>query len=88
MRRAGLEVVRSQAFEFSFVPSRRAPRSQAMGHYARAKLVPQYPELLRKLLASRVAPERLERLVRDCLRDIGSEEGVHQRYTVTIARKP
>jgi len=88
MKAAGLEIVSVQTFEFSFVPSSKTPNSEAMGRYVQAKLVPQYPELLRKMLGSQgVAGEELEKLTKECLRDISSEEGVHQKYTVTIARK-
>lgn len=89
MKDAGLEIISVQTFEFSFVPSTKTPSSQAMSRYVQAKLVPQYPELLRKMLGSQgIAGRELETLTKDCLRDIGSEEGVHQKYTVTIARKP
>ena len=89
MRNAGFEIISAQTFEFSFVPSIKTPNSQAMGRYVRAKLVPQYPELLRKMLGAQgIIGDELERLTKDCLRDIASEEGLHQKYTVTIARKP
>lgn len=89
MEKAGLEIISVQTFEFSFVPSSKTPNSQAMGRYVQAKLVPQYPELLRKMLGAQgIAGEDLERLTKESLRDIASEEGVHQKYTVTIARKP
>lgn len=88
MEKCGLEVITKRVFEFSFVPSRKTPNSQAMGLYVQAKLVPHYPELLRKmLLPMGIDGERLEKLIEDCLRDIGSEEGIHQKYIVTIARK-
>ncbi len=89
MRKAGLEIISVQTFEFSFVPSIKMPNSQAMGRYVQAKLVPHYPELLRKMLGAQgMAGEKLDKLTKDSLRDIASEEGVHQKYTVTIARKP
>ena len=89
MEAAGLEVMSIQNFEFSFVPSSKTPNSEAMGRYVQAKLVPQYPELLRKMLAAQgIVGDYLERLTEDCLRDISCEEGVHQKYTVTVARKP
>ncbi|RAL59859.1 hypothetical protein DID88_000488 [Monilinia fructigena] len=89
MRNSGLEVISVETFEFSFVPSSKTPNSQAMGRYVQAKLIPQYPELLRKILgADGISGERLEALTKICLRDITSEEGLHQKYTVTIARKP
>ena len=89
MEDAGLEIISIREFEFSFVPSARTPHSQAMGRYVQAKLVPQYPELLRKMLGGRgVTAGELERLTKDSLRDIASEEGIHQKYTVTIAKKP
>ena len=89
MEAAGLEIISVQTYEFSFVPSSKTPRSQAMGRYVQAKLVPQYPELLRKMLGPLgVTGEDLERLIKDTIRDIACEEGVHQKYTVTIARKP
>ncbi|KAA8572291.1 hypothetical protein EYC84_002917 [Monilinia fructicola] len=48
-----------------------------------------YPELLRKMLgADVVTGEKLEALTKACLHDITSEEGLHQKYTITIARKP
>lgn len=85
---SGMEILCVQKHEFSFVPSSQVPNSQAMGRYVQAKLMPQYPELLRKLLASKVPKERLDSLIADCIRDLSSEEGIHQKYTVTIARKP
>ncbi|KAL9045132.1 MAG: hypothetical protein Q9214_001786 [Letrouitia sp. 1 TL-2023] len=89
MRGFGLEIVSVQTFEFSFVPSRKVPNSQAMGKYVQAKLLPQYPELLRKMLGCQsITGSDLQELTENCLRDISSEEGVHQKYTVTIARKP
>ena len=89
MKLAGLEIVSVQSFEFSFVPSAKTPNSQAMGRYVQAKLIPQYPELLRKMLGEQnVAGPHLEAVVKQCLHDITTEEGLHQKYTVTIARKP
>ncbi|KAI9760771.1 MAG: hypothetical protein M1835_000110 [Candelina submexicana] len=89
MKKAGLEVISVQEFEFSFVPSSKTPNSQAMGKYVQAKLIPQYPELLSKMLgAEGIAGEKLKKLTEDALRDLASEEGVHQKYTVTIGRKP
>lgn len=88
MRSAGLEVISTQEFEFSFVPSSKTPNSEAMGRYVQAKLLPQYPELLRKMLGSQdLADKDIERLIQECLRDVTSEEGVHQKYTVTVAKK-
>ena len=89
MEAAGLEIISIQTFEYSFVPSSNTPNSQAMGRYVQAKLIPQYPELLRKLLGVQgITGKELERLIKDSLRDIASEDGLHQKYTVTIARKP
>ncbi|KAB8300499.1 hypothetical protein EYC80_000664 [Monilinia laxa] len=86
---SGLEVISVETFEFSFVPSSKTPNSQEMGRYVQAKLIPQYPELLRKMLgADGISGEKLEALTKACLHDITSEEGLHQKYTVTIARKP
>ncbi|KAM0153862.1 hypothetical protein ACHAQE_003849 [Botrytis cinerea] len=83
-----LEVINVQSFEFSFSASSRTPKSQAMARYVQAKLIPQYPELLRKMLgAIGISGEKLETLTRACLHDINSEEGLYQKYTVTIARK-
>jgi len=85
---AGLEIISVQTFEFSFVPSAKTPASQAMGRYVQAKLIPQYPELLRKMLGAHgIVGKKLERLTKECLRSLSSEEGIHQKYTVTIARK-
>ena len=89
MKEAGLEVISVQEFEFSFVPSSKTPNSQSMGKYVQAKLIPQYPELLRKMLgAEGIAGEELKRQTENALRDLASEEGVHQKYTVTIGKKP
>jgi SAM-dependent methyltransferase len=89
MQDAGLEILSVRSFEFSFVPSSKTPNSQAMGRYVQAKLMPNYPELLRKMLGAKgIGVDELERLTNDCLRDLSSEPGVHQKYTVTIARKP
>ncbi|EDN91431.1 predicted protein [Sclerotinia sclerotiorum 1980 UF-70] len=35
-----------------------------------------------------ITAERLATLTKACLRDITSEEGLYQKYTVTVARKP
>ena len=89
MKEVGLEIFSEQSFEFSFVPSKKSPNSQAMGRYVQAKLLPQYPELLRKMLGAQgISGSELESLTKDCLRDITAEEGVHQKYTVTVAKKP
>ncbi|KAL8726098.1 MAG: hypothetical protein Q9166_006935 [cf. Caloplaca sp. 2 TL-2023] len=89
MEKAGLEVISVQEFEFSFVPSSKTPDSEPMGQYVQAKLIPQYPELLRKMLGAKgIAGEELKRLTDTALRDLASEEGVHQKYTVTIGKKP
>jgi SAM-dependent methyltransferase len=88
MRDSGLEILGTRTFEFSFVPSDKTPNSRAMGSYVQAKLLPQYPELLRKMLSSQGhSEEQIQRLTDQCLQDISSEEGIHQKYTVTIARK-
>ena len=88
MKVAGLEILSVQTFEFSLVPSSKTPNSQAIGRYVQAKLVPQYPELLRNMLVTQgIAGHELEILTKNCLRDIASEEGLYQKYTVTIARK-
>jgi SAM-dependent methyltransferase len=88
MKEAGFEIISSQAFEFSFVPSIKTPRSQAMGRYVQGELLKLYPELLRKMLGSQsIVGDELKRLTRESLHDICSEEGLHQRYTVTVARK-
>lgn len=85
---AGLKILSTQKFEFSFVPSIKAPRSQTMGRYVQAKLIPNYPELLRKMLTPiGVTEEELKQITADCLRDLASEEGIHQKYTVTLAQK-
>lgn len=89
MRASGLEIISVQTFEFSFVPSNKALNSIKMGQYVQEKLVPQYPELLRKILAAEgVTGSKLQELTENALRDIASEEGIHQQYTVTVARKP
>ncbi|KAI4161557.1 MAG: hypothetical protein L6R39_000047 [Caloplaca ligustica] len=89
MKAAGFQILDVQTYEFSFVPSSQNPNSQNMGRYVQAKLMPQYPELLRRMLGARgITGAELERLTAECLRDISSEEGIHQKYTVTIARKP
>lgn len=88
METAGLKVIEARKFEFSFVPSAKSPNSQAMGRYVQAKLMLNYPELMRKLLGSlNIAHDEVEQLIRDALRDLSSEEGIHQKYTVTIAKK-
>ncbi|KAM7189893.1 S-adenosyl-L-methionine-dependent methyltransferase [Rhypophila sp. PSN 637] len=90
MKDAGLEIISVQTFEFSFVPSRKTSNSIPMGNYVMEKLVPNYPELLRKMLGGPdgVSGDELERLTKQAVADIQSEEGIHQKYTVTIARKP
>lgn len=88
MEAVGLEIVSIQSFEFSFVPSIKTPNSEAMGRYVQDKLMPQYPELLRRMLGAQgILGEELEELTKNCLRDISCEEGLHQKYTVTIAKK-
>lgn len=89
MKAAGLEIVSVQTFEYSTLPSCKTPNSQAVGRYVQAKLAPQYPELLRKMLGPQgITGHELEVFTKDCLRDIASEEGAHHKYTVTIAKKP
>ncbi|KAI4276899.1 MAG: hypothetical protein L6R38_005551 [Xanthoria sp. 2 TBL-2021] len=89
MTNMGLEILSVQTYEFSFVPSSKNPSSEAMGRYVQSNLIPQYPELLRKMLGARgITGTELERLTKECLRDISSTEGIHQKYTVTIARRP
>lgn len=88
MKMAGLDLISVQRFEFSFVPSSRTRESRSMGEHVQAKLIPQYPELLRKMLGAKgVAGEDLARLTENALRDLASEEGVHQKYTVTLGKK-
>jgi SAM-dependent methyltransferase len=88
MEKNGLEIISKQAFEFSFVPSAKTPRSQAMGRYVQAKLLPNFPELLRKILkVEGYSKEEEQKLIDECLRDLKSEEGLHLKYTVTVARK-
>ena len=71
MEAAGLEIISIQTFEYSYVPSSKTPKSQAMSRYVQAKLIPQYPELLRKLLGVQgITGEELERLTKESLRDI------------------
>ena len=70
------------------MPSAKAPKSQAMARYVQEKLLPNYPELLHKLLeAQGITGRKLQRLTMQCFEDIISEEGLHQKYTVTIGRK-
>lgn len=60
-----------------------------MSRYVQAKLILHYSELLRKMLSVQsITGDELKRFTKDCLRDIASEEGLHQKYTVTVARKP
>ncbi|KAI4187699.1 MAG: hypothetical protein L6R41_002645 [Letrouitia leprolyta] len=89
MQEAGLEVVSVQEFEFSFVQSDKTPpNSVAMSKYVQAKLLPQYPELLRKMLGNvGIAGEALQKLTEEALHDLTSKEGLYQKYTVTIGRK-
>jgi hypothetical protein len=82
-----MEILCLQKHEFSFVPSPQVPNSPAIGRYLQSKLMPQYPELLRKLLCSKVPKNQLDSYIADCLRDLPSEEGIHQKYTATVARK-
>ncbi|PSR84006.1 S-adenosyl-L-methionine-dependent methyltransferase [Coniella lustricola] len=89
MKASGLEIISMQTFEFSFVPCEKAFNSIAMGHYVQQKLVPQYPELLRKMLEiDGITGSRIKDLTDQALNDISSEKGIHQKYTVTVARKP
>lgn len=84
-----MEIISVKTFEFSFVPSSKTPNSQAMGRYVQTKLVLVYPKLLRKMLGAQgITGEELEKLTKDSLHDIASEEGVRHKYTVTITRKP
>ena len=79
MEAAGLEIISIQAFEYSYVPSSKILNSQAMSRCVQVKLVPHYPELLRKLLGVKgITGNELERLTKDSLRDIVSEDGLHQ----------
>lgn len=88
MEKAGFKVLSMKTFEFSFVPSHKTPCSQAMGRYVQEKLIPNYPELLRKIMGGLgIAGDELKTLTKHCLQDLASEEGVHQKYTVTVAVK-
>jgi len=65
LRSVGFETISVQNFEFSFVPSATARKSQAMGRYVEEKLLPNYPELLRKLLQPQGITEgELQRLTK------------------------
>lgn len=84
----GLEVIFKRTFEFSYSPSSVTLSSQQMGRYVQNTLLPNFPELFRKLLGSQDIPiEEVTRLTNECLKDVNSEPGIHQKYTVTIARK-
>ena len=85
MEAAGLEIISIQTFEYSYVPSSKTPNSQAMSRYVQAKLIPQYAELLRKLLGVQgITGEELERLTKESLRDIVSEDGLHQTILLQL----
>ena len=89
MRKEGLEVLEVKTFEFSFVPSERTPNSVLMGQTVQKTLVPIWPDLMKKVLEpTGMAADELERLTKDAMRDITSEEGLHLKFTVTVARKP
>ncbi|MCJ1463125.1 hypothetical protein MMC07_001730 [Pseudocyphellaria aurata] len=88
MTDAGLEVISVRTFEFSYVPSSHTSNTQAVGRYIQAQLVLQCPELLRKMLRVLGSTgEELQRLTNESLNDMASDEGVHQKYTATVARK-
>lgn len=88
MEAAGLEIVSRKTFEWSLVATDSVPNSKRMASYAQEKLVPQYPDILRKLLESQnIRGEEFEEMTRQAQRDVLSEEGIHQKYTVTVARK-
>jgi SAM-dependent methyltransferase len=89
MDQAGLEILDRRTFGYFFTPTSETPQSQVISQYVQEKLIPNYPELLRKILGVlHLAPERLEKLIQQCLKDISSEDGLYVRYTVTVARKP
>ncbi|KAL8992585.1 MAG: hypothetical protein Q9169_006983 [Polycauliona sp. 2 TL-2023] len=88
MESAGLEVLSRQTYEFCFVPSAKNPSGYTMAMYVQEKLIPQYPELLRKMLGHcGIAGTELRRLTENCLRDISSGKEIYQKYTVTVAKK-
>jgi len=88
MKEAELKVISTQKFEFSFVSTSKTPNSQAMGEYVQAKLISQYPELLRKMLGAKgIAEEKLKRLTENTLRNLASEKSLHQKYIITIGKK-
>lgn len=88
LQHVGMRIIGTEAFEFSFVPSSRTADSQAMGTYVQKLLLPNFPELLRKLMKSvDASSNEVEQLTADCLRDVSSEEGIYMKYTVTIAER-
>ena len=90
MAEAGLEVVEVKQFEFSFVPSEKAPESLTMGKYVQQLMVEIFPGLLKSILGKggRYSHETIDRLIKECLSDSYSEDGIHLKYTVTVAKKP
>jgi SAM-dependent methyltransferase len=90
MADAGLEVVEVKQFEFSFVPSEKAPESMTMGKYVQQLMVEIFPGLLRSILGKggRFSSDTIERLVKECLSDSYSEQGIHLKYTVTVGKSP
>ncbi len=87
MEQMGFGVLDVEVFRFSFTASK-IPGSQAMGHYVQNKLLPNYPELLRKLYeAVGVSGDELDDLTQACMRDLSETDGIYQKYTVTIGIK-
>ncbi|KXH66588.1 methyltransferase domain-containing protein [Colletotrichum salicis] len=90
MKAAGLEVLHTQSFEFSMVPSEKNIPSTAVGYYAQRTLLKAFTDLLRKILAKRdlYSDEDVSKLTKECLETSSAEEGIFVKYTVTIGRKP
>lgn len=49
MEKAGLWILDAEVFHFSLTPMELTSGGKSMGHYVQTKLLPNYPELLRKL---------------------------------------
>jgi hypothetical protein len=87
---AGLEVVEVKQFEFSCVPSEKAPESMTMGKYVQQLMVEIFPGLLRSILGKRgrFNSDTIERLVKECSSDSYSKHGIHLEYTATVSKNP
>ncbi|KAH8802445.1 S-adenosyl-L-methionine-dependent methyltransferase [Xylogone sp. PMI_703] len=85
---AGLEIISVNTYDYTYVPSTKRPVSPSFQRYVK-ELVAIFPEMVRKIMESKgMAEEEVEKMGQQYVRDVTSVEGLHLKYTVTVARKP